>query len=60
MAGWGLIFLELNDEEFMIQPFVWAHTFLRFADGDATNLLLNTRAIPAVAVYKQYVREWFK
>lgn len=39
----------------MIQPLVRAHTLLWLADSDATNLLLNTRAIPAVAVDEEDV-----
>ena len=39
----------------MIQPFVWTHTFLWLADSDAANLLLNTWAIPTVAVDEEDV-----
>lgn len=34
--------LKLNDKKFLIEPLVWAKTFLRLADADAFNLLFIT------------------
>ena len=39
----------------MIQPLAWAKTFLRFADDDTLNLLLNSWAILAVAIDEEDV-----
>ena len=39
----------------MVQPLAWAKTFLRLADGDTLNLLLNSWAILAVAVDEEDV-----
>lgn len=43
----------------MIQPLAWAKTFLRLADGNTLNILLNSLAILAVAVNKENVGVWF-
>ena len=42
-------------KKFLIKPLVWAKTFLRLADGDTLNLLLNSWAILAITVDKENV-----
>ena len=49
------ISLKFNNEKLMVQPFAWAHSLLRLADGDTLNLLLNSWTILAVAVDKEDV-----
>ena len=44
----------------MIQPLAWAKTFLRLADGDTLNLLLNSWTILAVAIDEEDVGIWLK
>ena len=39
----------------MVQPLAWAKTFLRLADGNTINLLLNSWTILAVAVDEEDV-----
>lgn len=43
----------------MIQPLVWAKTFLRLPDGDALNLFFDTWAILAITVDKEDMSVWF-
>lgn len=42
----------------MIQPLAWAKTFLRLADADTLNFLLNSWAILSVAIDEENVGEW--